>query len=101
MSKVYGYCRVAFANEEEMEQQVKLVGDYCRDHGLTVDKYFCDNGASGLSLNRMRLNELLKVLQDGDTVVVKDLSRLSRSHSQCISFLEQMKDLDVTLTIIH
>lgn len=101
MSKVYGYCRVAFADEEEMAEQVRLVGDYCRDHDLTVDKYFCDNGASGLSLNRRSLNELLKVLQDGDTVVVKDIARLSRSYSQCISFLEQMKDLDVTLTIIH
>ena len=100
MSKVYGYCRVAFASEEAMEQQVKLVGDYCRDHGLTVDKYFCDNGASGLSLNRMSLNELVKVLQSGDVVVVRDIARLSRSYSQCLTFLEMMKDLDVTLTII-
>ena len=42
MSKVYGYCRVAFADEEEMAQQVRLIGDYCRDNGLTVDEYFCD-----------------------------------------------------------
>lgn len=100
MSKVYGYCRVAFADEEEMAEQVKLVGDYCKDNGLTVDKYFCDNGASGLSLNRRNLNELLKVLQEGDVVVVRDVARISRSSSQCMSFLEQMKGLDVELKII-
>jgi DNA invertase Pin-like site-specific DNA recombinase len=100
MSKVYGYCRVAFADEEAMAEQVKLVGDYCRDNGLTVDKYFCDNGASGLILDRKGLNELLKVLQDGDTVVVRDIARLSRSSSQCISLLEQMKDLNIELKII-
>ena len=101
MSKVYGYCRVAFANEEEMAEQVRLVGDYCRDNGLTVDKYFCDNGASGLSLNRRSLNELVKVLQSGDVVVVRDVARLSRSYSQCLTFLEQMQDLDITITTIN
>lgn len=100
MSKVYGYCRVAFADEEEMEQQIKLVGDYCSDHDLIVSKYFCDNGVSGLSLDRTGLNGLLNILQDGDVIVVRDIARLSRSHSQCLALLERIKDLDVTLTII-
>lgn len=100
MSKVYGYCRVALANEEEMMEQVKLVGDYCRDNGLTVDKCFCDNGISGLTLDRKGLNELLEVLQDGDVVVVRDIARLSRSYSQCLSLLEQVRDLDIELKII-
>ena len=101
MSKVYGYCRVAFADEEAMTEQVRLVGDYCRDHGLKVDKYFCDNGASGLSMDRKGLNELLEVLQDGDTVVIRDIARLSRSCSQCLKLLEQMQDLDITITTIN
>ena len=100
MSKVYGYCRVASANEEDMAEQVKLVGDYCKDNGLTVDKYFCDNGVSGLTLDRKGLNGLLKIVQDGDVVVVRDVARLSRSSLQCISLLEQMKDLDIELKII-
>ena len=100
MSKVYGYCRVAFANEEEMVEQIQLVGDYCRDHGLTVDKYFCDNGVSGLSTDRKGLNELLEVLQDGDVVVIRDIARLSRDSFHCMSLLEEMKDLDVELKII-
>jgi DNA invertase Pin-like site-specific DNA recombinase len=100
MSKVYGYCRVALANEEEMAEQVRLVGDYCRDNGLTVDKCFCDNGISGLTLDRKGLNELLKVLQEGDVVVVRDIARLSRSYSQCLSLLEQVQDLDIELKII-
>jgi DNA invertase Pin-like site-specific DNA recombinase len=100
MSKVYGYCRVALLDKEEMAEQVKLVGDYCRDNGLTVDRYFCDNGMSGLTLDRKGLNELIKTVQDGDVVVVRDVARLSRSYPQCISLLEQMKDLDIELKII-
>ena len=100
MSKVYAYCRVASANKKEMDEQIRLVGDYCRDHELAVDKYFCDNGASGLTLNRKGLNELLKVLQDGDIVVARDVSRISRSYPQCVSLLEQVKDLDIELRFI-
>ena len=101
MSKVYGYCRVAFANEEEMVQQLKMVGDYCKDNGLELEKCFCDNGVSGLSLDRKGLNGLLEVLQSGDTVVVKDIARLSRSYSQCLSLMEKLEGMDITIRMIY
>jgi DNA invertase Pin-like site-specific DNA recombinase len=101
MSKVYGYCRVALANEEEMAEQVRLVGDYCKDNGLTVDEYFCDNGISGLNSHRDAFNKMLYVLQDGDVVVVKDVARLSRDMKQCMSFVELMDQLGVTLKTIY
>lgn len=100
MSKVYGYCRVAFGDKEEMAKQINLVGDYCRDHDLIISKYFCDNGVSGLSMDRKGLNELLQVLQEDDIVVVRDIARLSRSYSQCVALLEQIRDLNITLITI-
>ena len=101
MSKVYGYCRVAFANEEEMEQQKQVIGWYCEDNGLKVDKYFCDNGVSGLTSHRDGLNKMLYALQDGDIVVVKDVARLSRNMAQCMSLIELMDRLNITLKIIY
>ena len=101
MSKVYGYCRLAFADREAMTEQMALIDVYCQRHDLKIEKYFCDNGASGLSLDRNGLNKLLEVLQEGDIVVVRDIARLSRSSSQCLELLERIKDLDVTLTIIN
>ena len=101
MSKVYGYCRVALRNEEEMASQIKMVNDYCKGSGLKLDYVFCDNGASGLSLDRKGLNELLKVLQNGDMVLVKDIARLSRSYSQCLALMEQLQGMDITLQMIY
>ena len=100
MGKVYGYCRLAFADREAMTEQMALIDVYCQRHDLKIDKYFCDNGASGLSTDRKGLNELVKVLQSGDVVVVRDIARLSRSYSQCLTLLEEMKDLDIELKII-
>lgn len=101
MSKVYGYGRLAFANDEEMVQQFKMIDDYCKDNGLKLDYVFYDNGASGLSLDRKGLNGLLDVLQNGDIVVVKDIARLSRSYSQCLVLMERLKDMDITLQMIY
>lgn len=84
MGKVYGYCRVAFANEAEMAQQCKMIGDYCEGNGLEVSEYFCDNGVSGLKLERDALQRMLRVLREGDIVVVKDYARLSRDMHQCM-----------------
>ena len=56
---VYGYCRVALANEKEMEQQRQRVVHYCRMNHLEADECFCDNGVSGLTLDREGLQQML------------------------------------------
>lgn len=90
MGKVYGYCRVAFKSEEEMAQQCRMIGDYCKDNGLEVAEYFCDNGVSGLKLERDALQRLLRVLREGDIVVVKDYARISRDMHQCMEITKSI-----------
>lgn len=101
MSKVYGYCRVAFANDEEMAQQCKLIENCCKDNGLEVDEYFCDNGASGLNFDRKALQRMLKILQDGDIVIVKDIARLSREISQCTSIVNSIYQSGALIKILN
>lgn len=100
-NKVYGYCRVALANAEEITEQVNLIGKYCQDNGLKVDAYFCDDGASGITLDRANLNMMLSALQKGDVVIVKDIARLSRNASQCMALIEQIENAGAILTIIN
>jgi DNA invertase Pin-like site-specific DNA recombinase len=101
MSKVYGYCRVAFESEEEMAEQMELVRTYCKQYGLEVDQYFCDNGVSGLESHREKLNDLLYVVQEGDIVVVKNIARLFRDVRKCMAFMELMDTLGVTVKTIY
>lgn len=101
MGKVYGYCRVAFKSEEEMEQQCKMIGDYCKDNGLEVAEYFCDNGASGLKLDRDALQRLLRVLREGDIVVAKDYARLSRDMHQCMDITKAIYRAGAVLKVIN
>lgn len=100
-NKVYGYCRVASANIKEITEQIELIGEYCQDNGLKVDAYFCDDGASGITLDRENLNMMLNTLQKDDVVIVKDIARLSRDASQCMALIEHIEEVGATLTIIN
>ena len=100
MSKVYGYCRVALACKEEITEQMALIDIYCKQHDLKVEKYFCDNGVSGLESHREKLNDLLYVVQEGDIVVVKNIARLFRDVRKCMAFMELMDTLGVTVQTI-
>lgn len=97
MGKVYGYCRVALANDEEMAQQCKII-ESC---GMEVDEYFCDNGASGLKFDREALQRMLKILQDGDIVIVKDIARLSRDMRQCVEIIESIYQSGALIKILN
>lgn len=101
MGKVYGYCRVALKNEEEMVQQCKIIEDYCRCNGLNLDENFCDNGVSGLKFDRSGLQKMLRTIQNDDVVIIKDISRLSRSADQCMYLVEQIQAVGARLEIIN
>ena len=101
MSKVYAYCRVAFKSDEEMAQQCKMIEDCCEENGMHVDEYFCDNGVSGLRCDRMALQKMLKVLQDGDIVIVKDIARLSREMIQCMNIVNSIYQAGALIKFIN
>ncbi len=101
MGKVYGYCRVAFKNEEEMAQQCKMIGDYCKDNGMEVAEYFCDNGMSGLKMERGGLQRMLNILQQGDVVIIKDVARLSRNVHQYMILVRQIYKAGATLVVMN
>jgi len=92
MCKYYGYCRVSTQTQSEkgygLEAQEKEIGKYAQAHGIELAQVFCDAGISGNikdtddddAINkRAALMEMLALLEDGDTVIVLNTSRLWRS----------------------
>ena len=97
---VYGYCRVALANDKEMEQQEERVAEYCRMNQLEIDECFCDNGVSGLTLEREGLQKMLNTLKKGDVVIVNDVARLTRNMYEYMALEKRFNDIGVILKII-
>ena len=101
MGKVYGYCRVALKSEEEMAQQRQMIEDCCKENGIEVDEFFCDNGVSGLKFERNALQRMLNVLQDGDIVITKDIARISREARQCMSIVNSIYQAGALIKFIN
>lgn len=97
MSKVYGYCRLALANEEEMAQQCKMIQEY----GLEINEYFYDNGVSGLKFERAALQRMLRTLREGDIVIIKDVARLSRDLHQYMDITKSIYRAGAVLKVIN
>lgn len=75
MGKVYGYCRTARAGN--MEEQIELVSNYCKENGLDLVTCFCDDGVSGHKMDRVKMKKLFEVIEKGDTIVTKNFARLT------------------------
>lgn len=97
MSKVYGYCRTALVEGNNMEVQCALVENYCKAKGIKLEKCFCDPGVSAHNMHREGLDELFDVLKKGDVVVIKDISRLARDPKKCIMLAEKIFGMGVEI----
>lgn len=81
------YVRLSRDDELEGESysisnQKKLLTKVAKDKGYTNIVVFCDDGISGVTMNRPEFNKMIEQIQLGKAaaVFVKDLSRLGRNY---------------------
>ena len=85
------YCRKSRVSEtDELDRQVRLVKDYCKSKGYTIDKVFAEVGSS-VDADRPKYTALLNLLNKHKncTIVVTDLDRLSR-HTVILGLFQQL-----------
>ena len=75
---------------ESITSQRLMLMQYAEHHGFPVIAAFSDDGQSGTQWYRSGLQDLLRTIEDGlvNTVLVKDLSRLSRDYLRTGVLLE-------------
>lgn len=83
MNKVFGYARVS-TEEQNLDRQL----DILREAG--AEEIFSEK-MTGTKKDRPELQKLLKQLRAGDTILVADLTRLSRSTKDLFSLVEQIE----------
>ncbi|RAV06619.1 recombinase family protein [Paenibacillus sp. YN15] len=81
--KLFGYIRTSTVTQST-DRQV----DVLKEYGVQETDMFIDK-ISGTKLHRPALDQLQRVLREGDTVLVESLSRLSRSTKDLLGILEE------------
>ena len=101
------YCRVAHADAEALDFQERILLNFAKTAGYESGKYnvhhiYRDNGESGTTLDRPAMNKLMSDIRDGrvDAVIVKDISRISRNHSQINEWLRLLRQHNVRLVSV-
>ena len=84
-----GYIRVS-SIEQNTESQKSLLGN------VGMDKVF-EEKLSGKNIARPQLQMMLDYVRDGDTVYVKDLSRLARNTKDLLDIVEYLNNKGVGL----
>ena len=92
--KVGVYVRLSrediYSESDSIENQTRLIENYCSENNLTVINKYVDNGYSGTNFNRPDFQRMLEDIKLGviNTIVVKDLSRLGRNYIYVGYYLE-------------
>lgn len=97
--KVISYLRVS-TDKQDLENQKVEIEKYTEKNGLTVDRWIQVEMSSRKSFDKRQIDELLSTLKKGDTLIVSELSRLSRSIREIHNILHILMEKKIFLHII-
>lgn len=86
MADVLGYARVS-TEGQNLDRQI----DALMECGISK-KHIYNEKMTGTKADRPELNRLLNDLEAGDTVIITDLTRISRSTKDLLDIVEKIKD---------
>lgn len=94
-NRIYGYARVS-SREQNEDRQIEALSSFGVSHqNIIIDK------CSGKDTEREGYQYLKRqILRTGDTLVIKELDRLSRNKADIKRELEQFKDMGVRVKIL-
>ena len=95
---IYGYARVSTKGQAKDGNSLEVQEKQLRDNGAEV---IFPESFTGTKKHRPKLDELMSVLQEGDTLVVTKLDRIARSTIHGITIIEELLEKGVTIHILN
>lgn len=96
MPVIYGYAR---CSTDETRQDIDRQKRELFSMGVQEDTHIYWEYESGTKENRAELQKLLDVIQEGDTIAVTEVSRLTRSTKQLCEILQIVQERKIRLLI--
>lgn len=94
----YGYARVSSVGQQIYGNSLSAQEEQLRDNGAEVvfrETY------TGTKLNRPKLDELMRVLKEGDTLIVCKLDRIARSTRDGLAIIDELLEKGVEINILN
>lgn len=99
MSNVLAYLRTSTDKQDLNNQRLEIL-EYARQHKMHIADFIAISISSRKTPYERRIDELLSRLNEGDTLLVTELSRLGRSTGQVINLIDELVDSGVRIIVI-
>lgn len=96
MATITAYLRVS-TDKQTLENQRSEINRFASHNGIAVDRWIEEVISGKIKDSDRKLGLLLKKLKKGDTLIVSELSRLSRTLLDIMSIMHSLLDRGVTL----
>ena len=87
--KTVAYIRISTSGQNLATQKLAIL-DYAQQKGIRIDEFIGVQVSTRKPGQRRGIKELLENLNEGDTLIVSELSRLGRSLGQIIQIVDQL-----------
>ena len=93
---IIAYLRVS-TNRQHLENQRNEIERFATSRGIVIDKMFNDIVSGKKHSKERKLGDILKRMQSGDTLIVTEISRLSRTLIDIMNIIHQCVEREITL----
>ena len=98
--KVIGYTRVS-SDKQDLQKQEHLLLKYAQEQDLRISDFIHVEISSRKDTKERRIDELLDWLDDGDVLIVAELSRLGRNMFEVIDIINQLGENGVEVIFVR
>ncbi|MBO3445696.1 recombinase family protein [Clostridium sp. CCUG 7971] len=98
MNKVFNYIRVS-SKEQNEARQIEAMEKWNKDNNITNAIELIDK-ASGINTDRAQLQLMLKVVGEGDLVVIKSIDRLSRNYKEVMELWNTITNKGADIVVV-
>lgn len=99
MGKIVAYLRASTDKQDLSHQKLEIL-EFARRQGLRVDEYVELTISSRKTSKQRRIDALAQMLDETDTLIVTELSRLGRSTAEVIALVNALVERDIRVITI-
>ena len=99
MGKIVAYLRASTDKQDLSHQKLEIL-EFARRQGLHVDEYVEITISSRKTSKQRRIDELVQMLDEADTLIVTELSRLGRSTAEVIALVNALVERNIRVITI-
>jgi DNA invertase Pin-like site-specific DNA recombinase len=99
MGKIVAYLRASTDKQDLNHQKLELL-EFARKKSLSIDEFIEITISSRKTSKQRRIDELLSMLNDGDILLVTELSRLGRSTAEVITIVNSLAKRNIRVIVV-